>query len=136
MKKYQHLKIGQSAEMEKQFSQNEIEKFAILSNDGNPLHLDEDFARNSIFGKPIVHGMLVASLFSGLLGQELPGPGSIYLGQTLKFTKPVFIGEIVIATVEITQINEENGIIHLDSTCRTIKSGIVISGESIVMFKG
>ena len=89
------LKVGDKTFLSKAFSEEEVFQFANLSADKNPLHLDKDFGTASIFGQRIVHGMLVASLFSGLIGMKLPGPGSIYLEQSLTFKAPVAIGEQV-----------------------------------------
>jgi acyl dehydratase len=106
--------------------------FAELSLDRNPLHLDEAFGRASVFGQPVVHGMLVASLFSGLIGMELPGTGSIYLGQTLIFKAPVFIGEEVTATVEIIKIRKDKPIVTLSTVCEKDSGQKVITGEAVV----
>jgi acyl dehydratase len=125
--------IGNSASISKTFTNEDVEKFASLSEDRNPVHLDEEFAKNSIFKNRIVHGMLSASLFSGLLGEHLPGKGTIYLGQQLKFTAPVPIGEKVTATVEIIDIRSDKPIITLKTTCKDSKNDIVIDGEAVVM---
>ena len=85
------LKIGQSASVSRSFSAEEVKVFADLSLDHNPIHIDKSFAERSMFGQRIVHGMLVSSLFSGLLGEKLPGTGTIYLSQKSSFKKPVFI---------------------------------------------
>ncbi len=126
------LFVGKSASISKTFSIKDVEEFADLSNDKNPVHLDEEFAKSSIFGKRVVHGMLVASLFSGLLGEKLPGKGTIYLGQTLSFTAPVPIGEEVTASVEIINIREDKPIITLRTLCVDSKVNKVIDGEAVV----
>lgn len=128
------LKVGENASITKAFSQEEVSKFADLSNDHNPIHLDEAVAAESIFGQRVVHGMLVASLFSGLIGEKLPGPGSIYLGQNLSFKAPVFIGEEVTASVEISEIREDKPIITLKTICRNSEGKIVIRGEAVVLY--
>jgi len=127
------LSIGQTASISKVFTNEDVEKFAKLSEDRNPVHLDDDFAKSSIFGKRIVHGMLTASLFSGLLGEKLPGKGTIYLGQDLKFTAPVPIGEEVTATVEIVNVREDKPIVTLRTFCKDSKDNIVIDGEAVVL---
>lgn len=124
--------VGNSASISKTFTIKDVEEFSDLSNDKNPVHLDEEFAKSSIFGQRVVHGMLVASLFSGLLGEKLPGKGTIYLGQTLSFTAPVPIGEEVTATVEIVNIREDKPIITLQTTCTNSSGQIVIEGEAVV----
>ena len=101
------IQVGDKAELRKAFTEEEVFQYSGISTDRNPLHLDKDFGRESIFGQRIVHGMLVASLFSGLIGSKLPGAGSIYLGQTLSFKAPVAIGEEVTASVEIINIRDE-----------------------------
>ena len=108
------FKVGDHAEASKAFTREEVSQFAEISLDKNPLHLDEEYAKNIGFDRCIVHGALVASLFSGLLGQELPGPGTIYLGQDIKFLRPVFIGERVTASVEIIHIRGDKPILTLN----------------------
>lgn len=126
------LKVGDKASCSKAFSEEEVFRFAEISGDRNPLHLDRKFGKSSIFGRRIVHGMLVASLFSGLIGMELPGKGSIYLGQSLTFTAPVAIGEKVTASVEIIKIREDKPIVTLRTICINSKGVVVIEGEAVV----
>ncbi|MCF7921956.1 MAG: MaoC family dehydratase [Candidatus Marinimicrobia bacterium] len=126
------LKVGDKVSVTKKFAESDILHFSKLSLDTNPIHVDADYAGASIFGQRIVHGMLVASLFSGLLGMKLPGEGSIYLGQSLHFTGPVFIGDEVTATVEIIKIREDKPIITLRTYCKKIDGSIVIDGEAVV----
>ena len=126
------LKVGDRASLSKVFTEEEVFQFAEISTDKNPLHLDKDFGKSSIFGQRIVHGMLVASLFSGLIGMELPGEGSIYLGQNLTFMAPVPIGERITATVEIIKIREDKPIITLRTVCEDSNNTVVIEGEAVV----
>ena len=126
------LKIGNMASQRKIFTEEEVLQFSKLSLDQNPIHIDNEFAKASIFGKRIVHGMLVASLFSGILGEKLPGKGTIYLGQNLVFKAPVFIGEEVTASVEITHVREDKPIVTLRTICRNSEDKIVIEGEAVV----
>jgi acyl dehydratase len=126
------LDIGAIASIRKTFTEAEVMQFAELSLDRNPLHLDEDFGKASIFGQRVVHGMLVASLFSGLIGMKLPGQGSIYLGQTLTFKAPVFIGQEVTATVEIVKIRHDKPIATLSTVCENDKGQVVVMGEAVV----
>lgn len=125
-------KIGDKVSLTKAFSEEEVLHFSRLSTDTNPIHLDHEFARASVFGNRIVHGMLAAGLFSALLGRELPGAGTIYLGQQLSFKKPIFIDEEVTASVEIIKIREEKLIITLETLCINSKGEIVIEGEAVV----
>lgn len=127
------LEVGDKVSITKSFTQEEVERFSELSLDTNPLHLDPEYAQGTPFGGRIVHGMLVASLFSGLLGKELPGEGSIYLGQSLRFTAPVYAGDEITATVEVTHIREDKPITTLRTTCVDSKGTIVIDGEAVVM---
>ena len=126
------LKIGDRASIIKRFVDEDILIFSELSNDKNPIHLDSNFASKTNFGRQIVHGMLIASLFSGLLGEKLPGKGTIYLGQTITFIKPVFINEEVTASVEIQYIRKDKPIYTLKTICETKLNGIVVDGEAIV----
>ena len=126
------LKVGDRALLTKTFSEQEVFQFAEISTDKNPLHLDKEFGAASIFGKRIVHGMLVASLFTGLIGMELPGRGSIYLGQTLTFKAPVAIGEQVTASVEIIKIRDDKPIVTLRTVCVNASGVVAIKGEAVV----
>lgn len=96
--------IGQKATMRRHFRQCEVNLFAELSHDDNPVHTDPEYAQESIFGGPIVHGVFVASMFSALLGKSLPGEGSIYLNQDLQFRAPVYPGDAVEAEVEVMEV--------------------------------
>ena len=126
------LKVGDRVSLSKAFTEEEVFRFAEISTDRNPLHLDKDYGRESVFGERIVHGMLVASLFSGLIGMELPGEGSIYLGQSLTFKAPVAIGEEVTASVEIIRIRDDKPIVTLRTVCVNSGGTVVIEGEAVV----
>ena len=126
------LKIGDRASIIKRFVEEDILIFSELSQDKNPIYLESNFASKTNFGRQIVHGMLIASLFSGLLGEKLPGKGTIYLGQTITFIKPVFINEEVTASVEIKYIRKDKPIYTLKTICETKLNGIVVDGEAIV----
>lgn len=126
--------IADSASVTKAFSQEEVQQFADISGDHNPIHLDEKIAAESIFGQRVVHGMLVASLFSGLIGEKLPGQGSIYLSQNLSFKAPVFIDQEVTASVEITNIREDKPIMTLKTLCHNAEGKVVIQGEAVVLY--
>jgi len=126
------FKVGDKVSITKAFTQKDVERFSELSLDANPIHLDPAYAEGTVFGQRIVHGMLVASLFSGLLGNELPGEGSIYLGQTLRFTAPVFPGDNITATVEVTHIREDKPIVTLSTVCTNNEGTVVIEGEAVI----
>lgn len=126
------IKIGDKASLSKVFTEDDVIQFAKISKDMNPIHLDKEFAASYIFGQRIVHGMLVASLFSGLLGKEIPGEGAIYLRQDLIFKAPVLIGEEVTASVEVKHIREDKHILTLQTVCTNYKGDVVIEGEAVV----
>mgnify|MGYP006091790809 CR=1 FL=1 len=130
------LSIGNKASLEKIFSENEVKLFGKISNDTNPIHIDKDYASQTIFKKPIVHGMLAASLFGGLLGSKLPGKGTIYLNQNIKFLKPNFVGEKVIVTIEIIKIIKEKSIYIFSTKCFNSSNDLTIEGEATIMYKG
>ncbi len=124
--------IGQSCEMTKSFSLDEVQQFALLSLDNNPLHLDEAYAKDGLFGRRIVHGYLSASLFSAIIGTKMPGPGSVYLKQDLNFRKPVYHNDPIRAVVTVKDINKEKSILYLSTVCYNAHEDVVIDGEAIV----
>lgn len=126
------FKIGQKASIEKAFTNEEVQEFAGISLDKNPVHLDEKYAENTIFKGKIVHGFLSGSLISAVIGTILPGEGAIYLNQIMNFRKPVRIGERIKATVEIVGIRENKGILDLSTYCENDKGELVIDGSAIV----
>ncbi len=128
----QPLAVGMKASLTKRFGPAEVAAFAGLSEDFNPLHLDPDFAATTVFERPIVHGMLLASLFSGLLGQQLPGKGCIYLGQSLSFTLPVFVGDVVTAEVEVIALRSDKPIATLATRIFTQGGALAVTGEAVV----
>lgn len=132
---FQDLQIGQSVSVNKTVTEDDLQKFADVSLDNNPVHFDEEYAKTTRFGGRIAHGMLTASLFSGLLGMRLPGPGTIYLGQTLKFKAPVSLGQTVEASVTIRELVPEKKKVVLDCVCRAGET-VVVEGEAVVMFPG
>ena len=131
---FSDLRIGQTASLQKTFSEADVTLFAGVSLDVNPIHMSKGAAKNSLFGKRIVHGMLTASLISAVLGIQLPGPGTIYLGQDLKFMAPVFLGDDITATVEIVELREDKKIVKLNTTCVNQDGKTVISGLATVKF--
>lgn len=126
------LYIGQSYSMTKSFTSDEVERFAEISGDNNLVHIDKDYAENSVFHGRIIHGFLTGSLFSAIIGTKLPGPGSIYLGQNMVFKKPVYHGQTVTATVTITEIRKDKPIVRLKTTCVNESGETVIDGEATV----
>jgi len=126
-------RIGQIATISKTVSDKDVKQFAKLVGDKNPIHIDDEFAKNTQFGKRIVHGMFGASLISAVLGMKLPGPGVIYLSQSLQFTAPVFIGDKITAQVIVVKIREDKPIITMETNCINQNDEIVIKGEAILM---
>ena len=127
-------KLGQQASITRAFSEQDVNDFARLSGDFNPIHIDPEFAKTTVFGQRIVHGMLVSSLFSNLLAEKVPGKGSIYLGQTFKFKKPVFFDQKITARVEVLNVREDKPIVTMSTICTNEQGEELISGEAVLMF--
>lgn len=128
---FEDLAVGQTASLGKTITEADILMYAAVSTDTNPLHLNAEAAKASIFGERIAHGMLSAGLISAVLGTTLPGPGTIYLGQTLRFRRPVKIGDTVTATVEVTALDPVKKQATLKTVC-TANGKVVIDGEAQV----
>lgn len=128
------MDIGDRASITKTFTKQEVEDFAKVSMDDNPIHLDDEYAKGTRFGQRIVHGLLVSSLLSGIIGSKLPGTGAVYLGQSLKFIAPVFIGEEVTAEVEVTQIRKDKPIATLSTRITKANGEVAVEGEAVAMF--
>ena len=126
------LEIGMSRSITKVIDEHAINLFAEVSEDRNPLHLDQAAGEASIFKTRIAHGMLSAGLFSALIGERLPGHGSIYMSQNLRFTAPVRIGETVTATVTVTDIMPEKRRVALDCVA-CVGETVVIKGDALVL---
>ena len=129
------FKVGDKATLKKAFTESEVKSFVKISLDDNPIHLDRKYAETTAFGQPIVHGILVASLLSGLMGGKFPGHGSIYLGQSLNFKAPVYIDEEVEASVEVIKIREDKPIITLKTLCMKSDGTIAIEGEAVLKYQ-
>ncbi|MFY0682272.1 MAG: MaoC family dehydratase [Thalassovita sp.] len=126
------LEMGMVRHLRKVVSDEDIEMFAKISTDHNPVHLDEDYARDTMFQGRIAHGMLTAGLVSAVIGEQLPGHGTIYLGQSLKFLAPVRPGDTVTAEVEVVDIEHSKRRVKLD--CRCLVDGkVVLKGEANVL---
>ncbi|MDA5555428.1 MaoC family dehydratase [Shimia sp. MMG029] len=126
------LEIGMSRYVRKTVSDQDIEMFAAVSTDHNPVHLDEDYAKDTMFGGRIAHGMLTAGLISAVIGEQLPGHGTIYMGQSLKFLAPVRPDDTVVATVTVTDIDLAKRRVRLDCKC-TVDGKKVLAGEATVL---
>ncbi len=130
--KIEEFYIGQTASLKKTFIYDEVKAFAELSLDKNPIHLNEAYAEQTIFGRRIVHGFLVGSLISAVFGTVLPGEGAIYLHQEMNFRKPVYHGEEITATVTLTNIRKEKSILYFDTKCENGRGEIVIDGNAVL----
>jgi 3-hydroxybutyryl-CoA dehydratase len=128
----EELSVGQSAQLVRVVGEADIVAFAQVTGDTNPVHLDADYAAKTSFGGRIAHGMLSAGYISAVLGTALPGPGAIYLSQTLKFKRPVRIGDEVTAVVTISEINEAKAQVTLATVCK-VNGKAVVDGEAVVM---
>ena len=126
--------IGTQATLSRRISEGDIHLFAAVSGDHNPIHLNAEYAEKSLFGKRIAHGFLIGSLISAVLGNELPGPGSIYLGQTLKFLAPIHINDTVTVLVKVVGLREEKRIVTLHTECTNQHGTLVLSGEATVKY--
>lgn len=126
------IAVGMSAETAKTISEADIVLFSAVSTDVNAIHLDEEYARSTQFGGRIAHGMLSASLLSAVLGNRLPGPGVIYMSQSLRFRAPVRPGDTVHAKVTVKQVIADKCRVVLDTVC-TVGDKVVIDGEAMVM---
>jgi len=127
------IRVGLTASTTETITEERIVQFSDITGDRNPLHLDPIFASKTMFGRRIAHGMLSASLISRILGNQLPGAGSIYLEQTIKFRRPVFIGDTITAIVEIIGIEKEGKTIILDTKCINQSGKIVIEGQATML---
>lgn len=127
------LKVGDAAELTRTITDEDVRAFAELTGDHNPVHLDEEYAKGTRFGRPIAHGMLGASLISALLANELPGRGAVYLSQTLRFTAPVFPGDAVTARVVVKALREDKPVVTLETVCTNQRGERVVEGEAVVL---
>ena len=126
------LQIGMSRMLQRKITQNDVLTFSKISGDENPVHLDEEYAQQTIFGRRIAHGMLTASLISAVIAEQLPGHGTVYLSQTLKFIRPVLPGQLVTTTVSVTHIEYSNRRVTLDCECK-VDEKVVLAGEALVL---
>ncbi len=130
---FDEISIGDSASLKRLLTEKDIELFAVMSGDVNPAHVDAEYAKNDMFHKIIAHGMWGASLISTVLGTELPGPGTIYLDQTLKFEHPVGIGDTITVTLTVINKKQEKSLIEFDCQCVNQLGKTVISGNALVI---
>jgi 3-hydroxybutyryl-CoA dehydratase len=129
---FEDLSVGMDASYAKRITNEDILAFAELSGDVNPIHLSDEFAASTMFKKRIAHGFLTGSLFSTVLGTKLPGPGCVYLSQTMKFRGPVYIGDEVVATLKITALDPDKARVTLACDC-SVNGKTVLEGEALMM---
>ena len=128
----EQLSVDQTIEYSKIVTEDDVHTFAAVTGDSNPVHLDAEYAATTSFGKQIAHGMLSAGFISAAIGTRLPGPGCIYLEQSLKFRAPVFIGQEVVTRITVTDINERRRRVTLKTICEC-EGKAVVTGEATVM---
>jgi len=129
---YEQLSVGDSASMEKTISESDVYTFADVTGDFNPVHLSKTHAEQSLFGERIAHGMLVGSLFSSVMAMQMPGPGGIYISQSLEFVAPVKFGDTVTATVTIKEKMEKRRV-RLACSAVNQRGKVVVQGEAVVL---
>jgi len=129
---FEQLTVGMTASIGRTVSEADILAFAGVSGDTNPVHVDGEFAASTMFGGRIAHGMLSASYISTVFGTRLPGPGCIYLSQTLKFKAPVKVGDTVVARVTVRELNAEKRRATFDTVC-TVAGKVVLEGEAQIL---
>jgi len=127
------LTIGDKASRSLTISDETIRAFAEVTGDTNPVHLDDDYAAGTRFGRRIAHGMIAAGLISATLANDLPGPGTVYLNQTLKFRLPVYPEDTVTATVEVLTVRPDKPIATLSTVCTNQDDKVVLKGEAVVL---
>lgn len=128
-----NIKVGDIATLTKTITDADIQTFADLIGDHNSVHMDDDFAKKTRFGRRIAHGMLSGSLISAVIGEQLPGRGAVYLSQSLKFVAPVFPGDTITARATVTKIREDKPILTLETVCEKQDGETVITGEAVVL---
>lgn len=131
MYKIEEIAIGMSASYSQTITDADIKEFSGISGDKNPVHMDEVYAKESRFERRIAHGMLSSSFFSALFGTQLPGCGCVYVSQELKFRKPVYIGDTVTATVEVTSVDPKRRRVFFDTYCKVDKSKVITGKAEI-----
>ncbi len=130
---YEEITTGQTASYSKQVEERDIQLFAAVSGDVNPVHLDAEFAAGTIFGERIAHGMLTGAIISAALAMELPGPGTIYLSQTLRFRQPVKIGDTITIALEVTDKQDRRKVVTIDCKASNAAGKLVATGTAEVI---
>ena len=133
MASFDDIQVGQFAERKRSITEDDILEYAEVTGNYNPIHVDEEYAKNTIFRKRMAPAFLVSSMISAILGTQLPGPGAIYLKQSLDFTTPVRIGDEVTARVEVTGKDAAKKTVTLRTTCINQRNTLVIEGEAVML---
>ncbi|HUQ33461.1 MAG TPA: MaoC family dehydratase [Pyrinomonadaceae bacterium] len=128
------IRVGDTAELSRTVTDDDVRAFADLTGDHNPVHLDEDYASSTRFGRRVAHGMLTASLISSVLANKLPGEGTVYLSQTLKFVAPVYLDDTVRARVTVIEVRGDKPIATLETVCVNQRGETLLKGEAVVLF--
>ena len=126
------IRVGQAATLAKTISETDVYMYSGITGDLNPAHLDEEYAKGTFFGRRIAQGMLSAGLISAVIANRLPGPGSIYISQSLKFLAPVYLGDTVTARVEAVDVNVDKNRVRLRTTCTNQDGKLLIDGEAVI----
>ena len=129
-KTFDELKVGDTASMSRTVTEADVQMFAVLSGDNNPLHLDEEYAATTQFGERIAHGMFSALLLTAAVATKLPGPGTIYRGQEMKFQRPVKIGDTITADLELSEKLKRGNLIKIECVMKNQRGEIVFTGTS------
>lgn len=128
-------RVGDRAQFTRTIREEDIVRFAEITGDTNPAHLDDEYARTTRFGKRVAHGMLTAGLISTVLGTEIPGPGAIYVSQSLRFLAPVFPGDTITVTAQIERYDVDRGRMTLSTVCTNDQGKQVLTGEADVLYR-
>ncbi|TEU12259.1 MAG: MaoC family dehydratase [Anaerolineales bacterium] len=126
-------KLGETASLARTITEIDVQQFAELVGDNNPVHVDDAFASKTRFGRRIAHGMWGVSLISAVLGTRLPGPGTIYLSQTIQFLAPIYLGDTVTAQVTVAKVRDDKPIVTLETLCQNQNGEVVVKGEAVVL---
>src|SRR5215204_2540680 len=127
------INLGDKASRVTLITDHMIRTFAEISGDTNPIHLDDEYAATTRFGRRIAHGMIAAGLISATIANDLPGPGTVYLSQTLQFKAPVFPGDTITTTVEVKSVRPDKPIVTLITSCKNQSDAVVLTGEAVVL---
>ena len=130
--RYEDMQVGMAAERRRVVSDELVRAYADLTEDFNPLHIDDEIAKRSRFGGRIAHGMLSAGLVSAVLGMDMPGPGALWLTQSIKFTRPVMIGDTLTTRVEVIELMPSKRRARLATTCRNQSGELTLDGEALI----